>query len=114
MSQTKCKRKRKVANFFCRSIFCVFCRSFFFDILLYFTAIRICTTQNIIVSVLEPKPETKIYDRKSTNKPLEHKPPHRSPTPHHLTIYESNSKFLLAMHQPTDPSTTVFSFFNEK
>ena len=38
---------------------------FFYNILLFFIGIYICTTHNIMFSGLKPKPETKIGDKKN-------------------------------------------------
>ena len=90
---------------------------FFFIFFLWYAFVftRICLhkAQNNIVSALKSKPETKNWDGKTANNELsEHKTSHVSLTPYYLTTCEAPFKFVLAISQATDPSTTVFfSFF---
>ena len=90
-------------------------KNFFFIFFLWYAFVftRICLhkAQNNMVSALKSKPETKNWDGKTANNELsEHKTSHVSLTPYYLTTCEAPFKFVLAISQATDPSTTIFFF----
>ena len=91
----------------------IFLSFFFFDMLLFFTRICLHKAQNNMFSALKSKPKTKNWDGKTANNELsEHKTYHISLTPYYLTTCEAPFKFVLAISQATDPSTTVFFHFS--